>query len=45
MVASARAMFAELLVWLAEPARSCAPHLDGAHFSSRGLSETGHFNV
>src|SRR2546428_4240014 len=45
MVASARAMFAAFFVWLAEPARSFAPHLDGAHFSSRGLSETGPFNV
>src|SRR6267143_2668846 len=45
MVASARAMCAELFVWLAEPARSLAPHLDGAHFSSKGLSETGPFNV
>src|SRR5215831_4537028 len=44
-VARARAMFAELLVWFAEPARSCAPHFDGAHFSSRGLSDTGPFNV
>src|SRR2546425_5663827 len=45
MVASARAMFAEFFVWLAEPARSFAPQLDGAHFSSKGLSETGPFNV
>src|SRR5262249_13264140 len=45
MVASARAMFAELLVWLADPARSVAPHFEGAHFSSRGLSETGPFSV
>src|SRR5437667_10633693 len=45
MVASARAMFAAFFVWLAEPARSFAPHLDGAHCSSRGLSETGPFNV
>src|SRR4029450_1635164 len=45
MMANARAPFAVLLVWLAEPARSVAPHLDGAHFSSRGLSETGPFSV
>src|SRR5437773_1568787 len=45
IVASARAMFAELLVWFADPARSLAPHLDGAHFSSSGLSETGPFSV
>src|SRR5438093_7695352 len=38
-------MFAELLVWFADPARSLAPHLDGAHFSSSGLSETGPFSV
>src|SRR5262249_29233379 len=44
-VARARAMFAELLVWFAEPARSCAPHFDGAHFSSMGLSDTGPFKV
>src|SRR5215469_721239 len=44
-VARARAMFAELLVWFAEPARSCAPHFDGAHFSSIGLSDTGPFKV
>src|SRR5215467_12253947 len=44
-VARARAMFAELLVWFAEPARSCAPHFDGAHFSSMRLSDTGPFNV
>src|SRR5262245_36469245 len=45
MVASARATLAGLLVWLAEPARSVAPHLDGAHFSFRGLSETGPLSV
>src|SRR5262249_13756327 len=45
MVASARMMFAEFFVWLAEPARSLAPHLDGAHFSSMGLSDTGPFKV
>src|SRR5215472_15227171 len=44
-VARARAMLAELLVWFAEPARSCAPHFDGAHFSSMGLSDTGPFKV
>src|SRR5262249_50225691 len=44
-VARARAMLAELFVWFAEPARSCAPHFDGAHFSSMGLSDTGPFNV
>src|SRR5262245_37109547 len=45
MVASARMMFAESFVWLAEPARSFAPHLDGAYFSSIGLSDTGPFSV
>src|SRR5215470_8485396 len=43
--ASARATFAGLFVWLAEPARSLAPHFDGAHFSSSGLSDTGPFRV
>src|SRR5215813_12086663 len=41
IVARARAMFAEFAVWFADPARSVAPHLDGAHFSVRGLSDTG----
>src|SRR5215510_9996553 len=45
IVARAFTMFAELLVWFAEPARSCAPHFDGAHFSSMGLSDTDPFRV
>src|SRR5262245_58414275 len=45
MVASAFAMFAELLVWLAEPARSFGPHFEGAQFSVSGLSDTGPFSV
>src|SRR5512134_1083181 len=34
-------MFAEFLVWLALPALSSAPHLDGHHFSVNGASFTG----
>src|SRR5262249_60924521 len=45
IVARAFTIFAELLVWFAEPARSCAPHFDGAHFSSMGLSDTDPFRV
>src|SRR5215475_6773310 len=40
-VASARLMLFEFLVWLALPALSSAPHLDGHHFSVNGASLTG----
>src|SRR5215813_11086611 len=40
-VASARLMLFEFLVWLALPALSSTPHLDGHHFSVNGASLTG----
>src|SRR3954464_6256123 len=45
MVANARLMLAEFLVWFALSPFSSAPHFDGHQFSVHGASLTGPFNA
>src|SRR3954464_11187962 len=45
MVANARLMLAEFLVWFALSPFSSAPHLDRHQFSVHGASLTGPFNA